>query len=117
MQKNGLPTKFYQIQTKNELQITPKPKQVTELKDAWSVITLENIAERSRLNSFVPLLNAMVRLIISSGHIYWLKLSMGEIDLYTDPVGGEKLYEMFACTVAQQAGCKVTDLEGPYCLT
>ena len=32
--------------------------------------------------------------------------------MYLDPFGGEKLYEMFACTVAQYAGCTVSDLSG-----
>jgi hypothetical protein len=34
------------------------------------------------------------------------------IDGYLDPVGGEPLYEMFACTIAQASGCTVTDLSG-----
>ena len=37
---------------------------------------------------------------------------MGSINVYTDPVVGEELYEMFAATIAQGSGCKVTDLTG-----
>lgn len=51
------------------------------------------------------------RIIINSGHLDWLRLATGAIDAYLDPFGGEKLYEMFACSVAQNNGCVVTNLQ------
>jgi fructose-1,6-bisphosphatase/inositol monophosphatase family enzyme len=76
------------------------------------VITLENYEERKDMDKLSEVFKKFERVIISSGHIYWLKLAMGAIDVYFDPFGGEKLYEIFACTVAQKNGCIVSDLNG-----
>lgn len=103
-------TNFYQIQTKEKLIFNNSKNE--NLEDAWIVITLENQEERKNLKKVDRILEKAKRIIISSGHIYWLKLAMGVIDAYLDPFGGEKLYEMFACTVAQKNGCIVTDLKG-----
>lgn len=103
-------TNFYQIQTKEKLIFNNSKNE--NLEDAWIVITLENQEERKNFKKADEILEKAKRIIISSGHIYWLKLAMGVIDAYLDPFGGEKLYEMFACTVAQKSGCVVTDLEG-----
>lgn len=103
-------THFYQIQTGAALAL--RPSATATVKDAWAVLTLEDKKERAHLKQATTLLNDLHRVAISSGHIYWLKLAAGFIDIYADPFGGEALYEMFACTVAQKAGCIVTDREG-----
>jgi fructose-1,6-bisphosphatase/inositol monophosphatase family enzyme len=103
-------TIFYQIQSGEKIDFDmPKNK---ALKDAWIIITLENNKERRYLSRAHEVLNKSKRIIVGSGHIYWLKLAMGFIDAYLDPFGGEKLYEMFACTLAQKNGCVVSDLKG-----
>lgn len=103
-------TSFWQIQSRKELKPgTLKPKELT---DAWVVFTLESREERKHLKTTEPILSQAGRVFISSGHIYWLKLAAGMIDGYLDPFGGEKLYEMFAATVAQQTGCLVTNRQG-----
>ena len=103
---------FYQIQSKEQL-IFDHVKNET-LEDSWAVITLENREERKNIDEIFDVLKKTKRIIVSSGHIYWLKLATGMIDIYADPFGGEKLYEMFACTVAQKNGCIVTDRDGKY---
>lgn len=105
-------TNFYQIQSKEKL-VFDYPKSET-LENSWAVITLENHKERKDMDKAVEILKKAKRIIISSGHIYWLKLSTGAIDAYLDPFGGEKLYEMFACTVAQHNGCVISDKTGKY---
>lgn len=107
---HGEKTKFYQVQTRQEV-VLDRPY-INELDKAWVVLTLENADERSHIAEGEKLLHQAGRIISSSGHIYWLKLSAGFIDAYADPFGGEQLYEMFACTIAQGAGCVVTDREG-----
>lgn len=101
---------FYQTQNGQPLLLSPS--KVTKLSDAWVVITLENIQERKSLNQAMPMLKKAKRVLISSGHIYWLKLAAGQVDAYADPYGGEKLYEMFASALAQAAGCVVTNRKG-----
>ncbi len=104
-------TNFYQIQTGER--ITPSREvPPAALKDAWVVFTLENSEERKHLSKVIPLVQSPKRIILSSGHIYWLKLALGAVDAYLDPFGGERLYEMFAATVAQAAGCVVTSIFG-----
>lgn len=103
-------THFYQVQTGEE--ITLEPSQITALTDAWAVLTLENTTERAHIAEADTLLRTAKRVIITSGHMYWLKLAAGFIDAYADPYGGEELYEMFACAIAQKAGCVVTDKQG-----
>ncbi len=103
-------TNFYQIQTLEKIDF--KTPQTELLEESKVVITLENIQERGGLASLTAFLQKPKRVFISSGHIYWLKLATGFIDAYLDPIGGEKLYEMFACTVAKYSGCIVTDMQG-----
>jgi fructose-1,6-bisphosphatase/inositol monophosphatase family enzyme len=105
-------TNFYQIQSKEKL-IFDYPKNEA-LENSWAVVTLENREERKDLEKVSEMLKKTKRIIISSGHIYWLKLATGAIDAYLDPFGGERLYEMFACAVAQKNGCIVSDLTGKY---
>lgn len=105
-------TKFYQIQSREKL-VFDYPKNKT-IENSWVVVTLENREERKNIEKVAEILKKSKRIIISSGHIYWLKLSMGVIDSYLDPFSGEKLYEMFACTVAQKNGCIISDLNGKY---
>jgi fructose-1,6-bisphosphatase/inositol monophosphatase family enzyme len=107
--ENGV-TKFYQIQSGEEIGIEKVLNK--NIDESWVVVTLENKEERKNIAKATKLLNDAKRIIISSGHIYWLKLATGNIDAYIDPFGGERLYEMFACTVAQHSGCLVTDLSG-----
>jgi fructose-1,6-bisphosphatase/inositol monophosphatase family enzyme len=101
---------FYQIQTRAAVELD-RPM-VAQLGDAWLVITLENTDERAHLAEATEILTRSKRIISSSGHIYWLRLAAGFVDAYLDPFGGEHLYEMFACTVAQASGCVVTDRQG-----
>lgn len=105
-------TNFYQIQSKEKI-FFDYPKNET-LENSWAVITLENREERKGLEKISGILKRTKRVIISSGHIYWLKLATGAIDAYFDPFGGEKLYEMFACTIAQRNNCIVSDLTGKH---
>lgn len=108
--ESGNTTQFFQAQTLLEVNILKKS--VATLADSWAVITLESLEERAKVSDLLPLISKVGRLIISSGHIYWLKLAMGVINVYADPIVGEELYEMFGATIAQGAGCKVTDLAG-----
>lgn len=103
-------THFYQIQTEKEIPFNIKKK--NSLEEARIVITLENAKERMGFDRVKEIFLQPSRTIIGSGHIYWLKLAMGVIDGYLDPIGGERLYEIFASTVAQSAGCMVTDIHG-----
>lgn len=103
-------TNFYQIQTSEKI-VFDNPRN-QNLENSWVVVTLENQKEREHIQRVEEMLKKSKRIIISSGHIYWLKLAAGMIDVYLDPFGGEPLYEMFACTVAQRNGCIVTDLDG-----
>ena len=105
-------TNFYQIQSKEKIEFNKAQNETLE--NSWIVITLENQKEREHINEASEILKRAKRIIISSGHIYWLKLATGAIDAYLDPFGGEKLYEMFACTVAQNNNCVVSDLTGKY---
>lgn len=103
-------TIFYQVQSLKEIGLA---KHISNsLDNAWVVLTMENKTERSEIHRFSKIIKKSGRLIISSGHYYWLKLALGQIDAYLDPVGGEHLYEMFAAQVAIKAGCIVTDLQG-----
>jgi len=103
-------TNFYQIQSRNKLIFSYEEQGALE--NSTVVVTLENQKEREHLAETEEILQKARRIIISSGHIYWLRLAIGSIDAYLDPFGGEKLYEMFACTVAQKAGCTVTNING-----
>jgi len=103
-------TNFYQIQTKEKIEFNNPQKK--SLENSLVIITLENQEERKYIVKAKQILEASGRILISSGHIYWLRLAAGLIDGYLDPFGGEKLYEMFACTLAQKAGCTVTNLKG-----
>ncbi len=105
-------THFYQVQSGEEIVFAHIKNE--KIKDSWIVVTLENREERREMGRFAEILKEAKRVIVSSGHIYWLKLASGFIDAYIDPIGGEKLYEMFACTVAQKNGCVVSDLSGKY---
>jgi fructose-1,6-bisphosphatase/inositol monophosphatase family enzyme len=102
--------KFYQLPGKDEMSISGPL--VSSLKDAWIIMTLENPAERSHIDEGMEIYKIAKRVNSSSGHIYWLKLAAGFIDGYLDPFGGEELYEMFAASLAQHAGCIVTDTNG-----
>jgi fructose-1,6-bisphosphatase/inositol monophosphatase family enzyme len=103
-------THFYQIQTKEKIVINHNIQ--TSLENSRIVITLENAKERNGFDRVKEIFLQSSRAIIGSGHIYWLKLAMGVIDAYLDPIGGERLYEIFASTVAQARGCMVTDING-----
>ncbi len=103
-------THFYQIQTKEKIVINHNIQ--TSLENSRIVITLENAKERNGFDRVKEIFLQSSRAIIGSGHIYWLKLAMGVIDAYLDPIGGERLYEVFASTVAQARGCMVTDING-----
>ncbi|QQR52872.1 hypothetical protein IPG36_02020 [bacterium] len=107
-QANG--TCFWQIQS--ESTVSFERMAATDLSQAWVVLTLEAVDERLRRHEADEVLDTAKRVISSSGHIYWLRLAEGTIDAYADPFGGEELYEMFACMVAIQAGCMVTDMTG-----
>jgi fructose-1,6-bisphosphatase/inositol monophosphatase family enzyme len=103
-------TNFYQIQNKNPLHFNFGKSH--ELKNAWVVFTLETNQERGNIAQAEKLLTKPKRVILSSGHIYWLKLATGAVDAYLDPFGGEPMYEMFAATAAQHSGSLVTDQQG-----
>lgn len=107
-QSNG--AQFWAIASGHEL--TFVPTKANSMADAWVVLTLENRDERAHMNEAAGVVAVAKRLISSSGHIYWLRLAEGTIDAYADPFGGEELYEMFACMLAIQSGCVVTDRDG-----
>jgi hypothetical protein len=107
-QRDG--SKFWQVPAFNSLEFDWAAP--SDLGQAWVVLTLESVAERSRRHEADRVLDTAKRVLSSSGHLYWLRLAEGAIDAYADPFGGEELYEMFACMVAKHAGCVVTDLEG-----
>lgn len=101
---------FRQSQSSNLLEKTASL--AVSLPETWLVVALENLQERTNLNEAVPLLSKANRIHFGSGHIYWFKLAFGQIDGYLDPFGGEKLYEMFAASIAQAAGAIITNSEG-----
>lgn len=103
-------TRFFQVQTQENIAFDNPPR--AKLEDAWVVLTLENRAERGGIDMVGSVLDNAKRILVGSGHIYWLRLAAGLVDAYADPVGGEPLYEMFACSVAQRSGCVVTDWSG-----
>jgi fructose-1,6-bisphosphatase/inositol monophosphatase family enzyme len=106
-------TDFYQLQSRKKIRFDFDKTGTIEKN--WIVFTLENKKERSHLNMNDKIMESLKnsgRILIGSGHIYWLRLAMGVIGGYTDPFGGEKLYEMFASSVAQGAGAIVTDISG-----
>lgn len=72
-------THFYQIQTGKEF--TFNFKKEVELKDSWVVLTLENKEERKGLDRVENLLKGAGRILVGSGHIYWLRLAAGIIHL------------------------------------
>lgn len=109
---NQAGTSFYQAQTLKEISVSKH--QSSSLETSWVVLTIENLKERSEVNRVSEILAKSGRIIISSGHYYWLKLALGQVDAYLDPIGGEHLYEMFAAQVAIKAGCVVTDLKGKF---
>lgn len=103
---------FYQIQ--NNKKIKFNFSQPRDLKNSWIVVSLET-HERRNKNNLVKAKNIIEnsgRIIINSGHIYWLRLAAGLVDGYVDVFKGQKLYEIFACAVAQKNGCVVTDEKG-----
>jgi|GEM_PF-2047887 len=102
--------KYSQVNSVKQIQINKKLNE--SLKDSWVVITLENQEERKHLNQANTILSKSKRIFISSGHIYWHKLSTFNIDAYLDPFGGEKLYEMFPAIIIQKLGGKVTNING-----
>lgn len=103
-------THFYQIQNEKELKFTSSDKK--RLENSWIVLTLESAEGRKRVSEVKKIFENSKRILIGSGHIYWLRLAMGMIDGYMIPFRGEKLYEMFACMVAVCNGCVVTDIDG-----
>ncbi len=106
----GKSTYFFSLLSGNEIVAQPEVRDVLE--DAWVVLVLENQAERAGLGGVRTIFDSARRVLVGSGHIYWLRLAMGTVDAYLDPVGGEALYEMFAASVAQGAACIVTDRNG-----
>jgi fructose-1,6-bisphosphatase/inositol monophosphatase family enzyme len=105
-------TRFYQIQDKKELKIDVSQKKF--LKDSWIVISLESKERREKEHQKKTgkILSDTGRVMIGSGHYFWLKLAMGFVDGYLDISKGQKLYEMFVASVAQKRGCVVTNPEG-----
>jgi fructose-1,6-bisphosphatase/inositol monophosphatase family enzyme len=101
---------FYQVQNKKRLRISKTEHEL--LKNSLTVISLRKVKERVHYEKTDYILKNCNRLVIGSGHIYWLKLATGYIDAYLDPFDGEPLYEMFASALAQKAGCTLTDLDG-----
>jgi fructose-1,6-bisphosphatase/inositol monophosphatase family enzyme len=101
---------FYQIQTEELLET--KKIADNNLDNAWVALKLEKKDERDLLSRIKPIFDRANRVLIGSGHIYWLRLALGTIDVYMVPFRGQKLYEMFASSLAQKSGCIVTDLEG-----
>jgi fructose-1,6-bisphosphatase/inositol monophosphatase family enzyme len=109
---DGNETKFYQIQNEKKLKINPLPK--GKLGDAWIAISFETKERREKENwdKAEKILSDAGRIMLGSGHYFWLKLAMGFVGGYLDISKGQKLYEMFAASVAQKRGCIVTNLEG-----
>lgn len=103
-------TKFFDVTSGAE--ISSKKRMVENLEESWVAIALENRTERDRFNETRDIFDRAKRLVVGSGHVYWFRMAFGTLDAYLDPVGGEQLYEMFAATVAQGAGCVVTDRHG-----
>ncbi len=108
--EEGQKTKCFDVASGSE--ISPKKNLMESLGESWVALALENKPERSRYGEVRELCDKANRLIVGSGHAYWFRLAFGTLDVYLDPLGGERLYEMFAATVAQGAGCVVTDLSG-----
>lgn len=104
--------KFYQIQDKKEIQFNNLKECSDSLEDSFVVLSIEKLKYRTDFDKIQKIIEKAGRLDSESGHICWLRLAMGNIQVYTDPIWGEKLYEMFACSLAQKSGCKVTNLEG-----
>lgn len=103
-------TKFFDVTS--GMEISSKKRMVENLEVSWVAIAFENRAERSGLNEMKAIFDRAKRLVVGSGHVYWFRMAFGTLDMYLDPIGGEQLYEMFAATVAQGAGCVVTDRYG-----
>lgn len=105
-------TKFYQIQDKKELKIDVLQKR--SLGESWITISFETKERRNNeyWEKAEKILSDAGRVMLSSGHYFWQKLTTGFTDGYLDISKGQKLYEMFAATVAQKRGCVVTNLEG-----
>lgn len=102
-------TEFFRLQDREKwLPFDIKPQ---GQKDTWLVAKLENKKERAGIEKITDLVKFPERLIIGSGHIYWLRLAMGTINGYTVFIQGEKIYEMLASVVAEQSGCIITDLQ------
>lgn len=108
--ERGGGTRFFEVTSGSK--VSPRKGQAESLGEAWVALTLENKSERSRLSEVVEIFTEVNRLVVGSGHVYWFRLAFGTIDIYLDPIGGEKLYEMFSASVAQGAGCIVTDKSG-----
>lgn len=103
-------TKFFDVTSGAET--PPKKKQAESLEESWVALAIENRSERNRYNEVREICDQAKRLIVGSGHAYWFRMAFGTLDVYLDPLGGERLYEMFAASVAQGAGCVVTDRLG-----
>ncbi|QQR77244.1 MAG: hypothetical protein IPJ67_03805 [Candidatus Moraniibacteriota bacterium] len=104
------PTKFFDVVY--GMQMSAEKDDVEKVEESWVAIALENERERIRSSEVKDIFEKSKRLVVGSGHIYWFRLAFGKIDAYLDPIGGEPLYEMFAASVAQGAGCRVTDRDG-----
>jgi fructose-1,6-bisphosphatase/inositol monophosphatase family enzyme len=105
-------TKIYQIQEGEELKIDiPQRK---SLKDSFIAVSFETKERRKKEHrlKMEEIFSEAERVMIGSGHYFWLKLATGYIDGYVDISKGQKLYEMFAAIVAQKRGCIVTNLGG-----
>lgn len=107
---DGQETKFFDVVS--GLEIFSKKRDAKNLSESWVALALESKTERSGFNEVARVFNETKRLVVGSGHIYWFRLAFGTIDAYLDLIGGEQLYEMFAASVAQGAGCIVTDKLG-----
>lgn len=105
-------TSFFQVQTGDEINFDLKQK--TSLAGAWISVALETKERRKKeyLEGMEKIFEEAGRVLITSGHYVWLKLAAGFIDGYIDTAKGQKLYEMFAATVAQKSGCIVTGMKG-----
>lgn len=106
----GKSTELFSIAT--GVPIPSQGSSTTKLEDAWVALKLENQEERANLQGVDGVFRGAKRLLVGSGHIYWLRLALGTIDAYIVPTRGQKLYEMFAASVAQGAGCIVSDVSG-----
>jgi fructose-1,6-bisphosphatase/inositol monophosphatase family enzyme len=109
---NEKETKFFQIQTGKEIEFNLAQK--NGLGAARITISLETKERRKKeyIEKVKKIFSDAGMVMIGSGHYFWLKLAMGFVDGYLDISKGQKLYEMFAATVAQKNGCVVTDLAG-----